>query len=128
MRLSLLLLLFFVVISAIPSGLILMFQPSGDLMGLSTSLLAHAPFQNFFIPGLLLTALVGGTSLTAIILLTTGNTNAYRLSLVAGIILFFWIVGQMSMVHYYQWLQGLYLVVGLLISLLSYQLMGKAAF
>lgn len=125
MRVSLIFLVSLVAISAFPSGILLMYQPNGSLLGLSVSMLESSSFQNFFIPGLILMGLVGGSSLASLFLLLMGKANAYKFSMAAGVILFFWIITQMTMVHYYQWLQGCYLVIALFISLLSYQLMGK---
>ena len=51
-------LVFFQAISAIPAGLSLIFDPSGNNLGLPIELLQDAPFPNFFIPGLFLFAML----------------------------------------------------------------------
>jgi hypothetical protein len=75
----------------------------------------------------MLALVVGGSCILSLSLIASGNANAYKFSVGTGIILFLWIAGQMMLVQYYQWLQGIYLGIGLLIFLLSYQLLGKTA-
>ena len=68
MRSMLLLLLGFTAATAIIGGLLLLLQPQGAL-GLSTMLLQGTPFSNFFIPGLILTFVVGGVNSLALSLI-----------------------------------------------------------
>jgi hypothetical protein len=142
MRSFLLLLIAFVAVTALPSGILLVYEPDGSLLGLPLAmlesspfvnsglmlaLLQSSPFANFFFPGLMLALVVGGSCILSLSLIASGNANAYKFSVGTGIILFLWIAGQMMLVQYYQWLQGIYLGIGLLIFLLSYQLLGKTA-
>src|SRR4051794_23990800 len=46
--------------AAFAGGLLLAVRPDGSLLQAQTSALAYSPFSNWRIPGLLLTALVGG--------------------------------------------------------------------
>ena len=43
-----------VALGAIPAGLALIIYPDGSAVGMSTTLLSQAPFQDFLIPGLFL--------------------------------------------------------------------------
>jgi hypothetical protein len=128
MRLLLFILISLVALTAIPSGLLLIAKPDGILLGLAPGLLDYTPFQNYLLPGIFLAIIIGGSSLLSIFLLLDRNPHAYRYSMFSGFILLAWMVVQMLLsVGYYDVLQGLFLVIGVLITLLSYQLMGKVA-
>ena len=128
MRNLLLSLITLVAITALCSGLLLMYEPNGRALGLPAVVLDHSPFPDFFVPGLILTVLVGGTCFVALLLSGSRNRQSYRLALYAGLVVMGWGIGQMLLMQYYHWLQLLYLGIGLLIVLLSFQLMGKAIF
>lgn len=128
MRIVLLILISFITLSAIPVGLLMMYDPEGVSLGLSASLLGDTPFHNYFIPGLLLALMVGGTSLITLFLLMNQSTAAYRMALVSGLITVGWTLIQFIFFPYIYGIQGAYLAVGILITLDAYQLMGKAAF
>lgn len=127
MRFLLFLLISFVALTAVPSGFLMMLQSKGNPLGLPLEILNATPFKNFFFPGLIL-AIVGGVNLFGLFLLMDQNKRAYRFALLGGIVMTSWIIAQMILFQSYFWLQGIYLGVGISISLLSYQLMGKAAF
>lgn len=55
----LMVLILFQAISALPSALLLIIKPSGQLLGKPLSHLEHAPFNNFLIPGLFLFIVLG---------------------------------------------------------------------
>lgn len=128
MRIFLLMMVAFVAITALASGLLMMYQPDGSTLGLSPDMLGGTPFSTYFIPGLLLALIVEGTHLVALFLIMARSQKLYRLTFACGIILVAWIIGQMLVIDSYNWLQGAYLAIGVLTSLISYQLMGKAAF
>lgn len=128
MRLFLLILVSFVALTALPGGIMMAYHPDGSELGLSTDMLYASPFKSYFIPGLILALVVGGCNLVGLFLIMTDNSHSYKFCLLSGILLLGWIVAQMLLMQYYSWLQGLYLLTGILISLLSYHLMGKAAF
>jgi hypothetical protein len=119
---------YFVAFTALSSGLIMVLKPDGSSLGLNLQMLNGTPFHNFLLPGLLLMFIIGGTQILAILLSILRHPQTYKAALAAGIILIAWIAFQLMMVHSYTWLYGLYLLIGVLISLLSYQFMGKAAF
>ena len=111
-----------------PAGVMMVYQPDGSLLGLQTDILQNSPFNNFFIPGILLASLFGGGCLIAILLVVIQSQFALRYIVFIGIVLMIWMIVQMMLVPYYNWIQGLYFVIGILLTLLSYHLMGKAAF
>lgn len=90
------------------------------------NLLEGTPFRDFFIPGLALALIVGGCNLVSLFLVMTSSPNAYKFTLTVGVVLVLWIVAELMLMPYYHWLQGLYLAIGILVVLTSYQLMGRA--
>lgn len=127
MRILLFLLIAFVALSSIPSGLMLVANPDGEIMGLSIDLLKATPFKNFLIPGLCLTLLVGGTNLVAVLFNLQRKPNRYNWAMAGGVMITGWIVVQMFLISVFHWLQFFYLGAGVLIVLLAYQLKGKWA-
>ena len=51
--------IFFQAISGLLGGIVLIFDPSGELLQMPVSLLDGSPFKNFFLPGLILFTLLG---------------------------------------------------------------------
>ena len=128
MRTLLVCFLLLVLSTALLSGMAMVFEPDGDVLGFSTDLLTDTPFSNFLIPGLLLATVFGGGYLIALLLILVESEQALNFTLLMGILLILWMAVQMMLVPYYTWLQGVYLVVGFFVFLLSYHLKGKAAF
>ena len=128
MRTLLLILISFAAFTALPAGIMMIYQPDGSSLGLSTSMLDGTPFKDFLVPGLVLAGIVGGINAIGLFFIMSGNVHSYKFSLLCGIVLVGWIVTQLMLFQYYYWQQGLYLLTGILIILLSYHLMGKAAF
>ena len=128
MRSVLIMLVWFIAITASSFGLILIIKPDGSSLGLNKGMLDKTPFQNFLVPGLCLLFIIGGFYLFTIILGIVNHPKKYKIALAAGIGLVAFIIAQFLLFQTYSWLFALYLVLGLLVSLLSYQLMGKAVF
>lgn len=127
MKLLLFLLTAFVALTAIVSGALLISDPDGTLFSMSTSLLKSTPFINFLVPGLILCFVVGGTNLMAVIRNMQTHPLRYNWSIAGAIILMGWVVVQMLLIAELHWLQFLYLGIGLMMLLLSWQLKGKWA-
>ena len=128
MRSLLFILIYFVAITALSSGLILILKPDGSSLGLNLSILRDTPFHNFFIPGLLLLFIIGGIHLIVILLRIFHHPQTYKYCLIASLALVVWMVLQFLLLHWYTWLNGFYLGMGVLIGLMSIQQMKKAAF
>lgn len=128
MRVALLVLTAFITLTALPGGMLLMMEPGGGSIGLTVQLLSNTPFHDFFIPGLVLALIVGGSSLVSLFLVMNESPLSYKVAMLSGIILVVWILAELAFIPYYHWLQGFYLAIGVLVALTSYQLMGKAAF
>mgnify|MGYP000126020916 CR=1 FL=1 len=127
MKTLLFILVSFVAVTAMLSGLFMISNPDGSIMNLPLSLLDGTPFKNFLIPGILLTTIVGGVNLLAVFYNIQRHVNRYNWAIAGGIIISGWIVVQMILIQAAHWLHFLYLGIGILIILLAYQLKGKWA-
>lgn len=92
-------LLLFNGIGALYGGLSLMMYPDGSNIQLSMDWLEHTPFQNYFIPGLVLFIANGFFSIFVFISLLLNHRLSARLVMVQGAILCGWIVIQILMIQ-----------------------------
>ena len=89
------------------------------MAGLNPGSLHHTGFPSFYFPGVILFAVVGGSALIAAISLLKRQTGSALMSLGAGMIMLFWIAGEIVSMRMFHWLQVVYLVTGALIVWLS---------
>ena len=127
MRSFLFILISFIAITSTLSGLLMLSDPEGGILNLSPALLEGTPFNDFLIPGILLTTIVGFVNLLAVFYNLQRQTNRYNWSLAGGLMISGWIVIQMILIHAIHWLHFIYLGIGLLIILIAWQLKGKWA-
>lgn len=127
MKTVLFILVSFVALTATISGLLLISKPDGSIIDLPLFLLQTTPFKNFLIPGIILTAIVGGVNLVAVVYNIRRHVNRYNWAIAGGIMVGGWTVVQMLLIQSADWLHFLYLGIGALIILLAYQLKGKWA-
>lgn len=85
-----------------------------DGLSMPKSLLADTPFTTFAIPGLILLVVVGGTQLSAAVLLLARRESALFWSAVAGFGMLIWIISEIGFIHAFTWAQTIYVVSGLL--------------
>jgi len=71
-----------------------MLNPDGRIFHFPPDLLETTPFQNYFVPGILLAMIVGGSSLMAAISLFKNTRYQYWLAMSAGLILIGWILSK----------------------------------
>lgn len=112
-------LLFFLGISALGGGILLLSDPLGEESGMPLSFLEHSPFDSFIIPGIILILMNGLLSMVFAILVLFKNARSAWLILVQGCILLGWLLIELIMIREYDLLlHTLYLAVcfGLLIS------------
>lgn len=69
-------------------------------------------FPSNYFPGVILMAVVGGSSLIAAIALAKHSDGWQLASIVAGTIMVFWIVGEVASIRAFHFLQVIYLVTG----------------
>ncbi|WP_239004823.1 hypothetical protein [Paenibacillus tepidiphilus] len=119
----------FLGLGAIGGGLVLLVDPSGDMIGMPTSVLERSPFDNFLIPGLLLLFIFGLLPLIVLyglyrkpqwdwaLKLTPFKKlhGAWSLSLYIGFGQIIWIVVQTFMMNAVSVIHVVYAGVGLLI-------------
>lgn len=104
-------------VSAIAGGIALM----TGIMKMPIEALSGTIFQNYFIPGLILCFIVGGTMVFAAYdLFKRANLSPF-VSMVAGFGLLIWIYSEVIIIGYESWLQTLYF--GLAIITLSLTLL-----
>jgi hypothetical protein len=85
-----------------------------DGAGVPAELLAGSPFKSYFIPGLILGVIVGGTQLAAAVLLLARHRTALLASAIAGFGMLIWIFVELAMIQQYTWLQAVYFGLGCL--------------
>lgn len=76
-------------------------------------------FPSNYFPGVILMAVVGGSSLIAAVAQAKGSDGWPLASIVAGTIMGFWIVGEVASIRAFHPLQAVYLVTGALVVVLT---------
>ncbi len=106
-------------ITAALGGLELMGWPNGASWLPALDALEHTPFKTFFLPGLVLFAVVGLPNLVAAFRLSHRHPRENQMAFAAGALLTGWIVSEMLLLRMAYWLQLVYLAVGLATLLLT---------
>lgn len=106
-------LLLFNGIGALYGGLSLMMYPDGSNIQLSMDWLEHTPFQNYFIPGLVLFIANGFFSIFVFMSLLLNHRFSARLVMAQGAILTGWIIIQVLMIQTVYILHYIFCGVGL---------------
>jgi hypothetical protein len=113
MRVLLIVLQAFLAVSAMPSGLMLMWAPDGHLIQLPLAVLTNAPFTDFFWPGVLLFTVLGMGHAVGLVLTWQRAPLSDGAALVLGSGTVIWIVVQVIMTEPLFWIQGLIGSLGL---------------
>jgi hypothetical protein len=103
-------LLLFNGISAVGGGIALM---TGVIK--VTSWVQHTDFSSLFFPGVILMAIVGGSSLVAAFAMIKNASGWVICSILAGVIMLFWIVGEIASIRAFHFLQVIYFITGALV-------------
>jgi len=74
--------------------------------------LQGTPFADYTVPGLILGLVVGGSALIATFAMVRSRQTGAVASLIAGVIMAGWIVGEVLILGQYTWLQPFYFAVG----------------
>ncbi|HEX6915524.1 MAG TPA: hypothetical protein VF145_09805 [Chitinophagaceae bacterium] len=126
MRTLLLILIGFVAISAVVTGLLMISYPDGLLLGIPRSMIENSPFPDLLIPGIILTGFIGGLNFMALYhFMDRRRTSVYNWTTVAGVATCGWVAVQFIMIHSVLWFQSIYLVAGIATVLLSLELKNK---
>ncbi len=127
MKTLLFILISFLALTSFISGLLILSHPDGSSLTLRLDMLKDTPFHNFLVPGLVLTILVGGTNLIAVVYNIKRLPNRYNWAIAGGVMIICFILTQIILIKATSWLQFLYLGIGFLVILIAYQLKGKWA-
>jgi hypothetical protein len=101
--------LWFGAVSAVGGGFLGVFA---DGAGVPLAYLQHTPFTSYLVPGLLLGIVIGGTQLTAAVLLHRHNPYGLTAAVIAGLGMVVWIFVELAVISEYSPLQAIYLAVG----------------
>src|SRR5215831_6539942 len=105
-----LLLFFFIGFGAIVGSIGVM----KELMPFPEVWLQGTPFHSYFFPGLILCLVVGSSQLAAAFLLLWRPSVAKAASLIAGLVLTGWMVGELTLIGFQAPIQVFFVTVGLL--------------
>jgi hypothetical protein len=109
----------FTAVLAIPVGLIFLSDPSGSAMGLPKGWIEATVFGSYVIPGLYLLLMNGIGMLVLAGLTVMRHWTAPWLTGVLGAGLVIWILVQIAVMPEVMWLQGLFLVIGVVLCAIS---------
>jgi hypothetical protein len=124
MRILLILLLSIIACASTLTGVLLIVEPTGEMLQLPQ--LIHAkPFHNYLIPGILLVALVGGVSWKSVFINLTNNSKRFNWAMATGTISCIWIVIQSFTIPNLYWTHFIFLAISVMILLITYQQKGK---
>ncbi|MCW2766639.1 MAG: hypothetical protein JWO11_2598 [Nocardioides sp.] len=104
-------LLLFNGVSSIGGGIALM----TGLIPEQTEWVEHTDFPSLYFPGVILMAIVGGSSLIAALAMATDSEGWRLTSIAAGVIMLFWIVGEVASIRGFHFLQVIYFLTGALV-------------
>ena len=90
--------------------------------GVPRGWLEGTPFDDYFVPSLILFAIVGGSSLLGAVAVFASLDSARRAALGAAAILMIWIATQVTMIGYVSWLQPAVAITAVVVTLLANQL------
>ncbi|MBD3289755.1 hypothetical protein GF337_13190 [candidate division KSB1 bacterium] len=109
----------FIGIGAVIYGPLLIIDPSGGKAAMPVELLSGSPFSNYLIPGILLFLINGVGHIAGSFLSFTKNNHAGYAGILLGSALIIWIIVQVILIGYANWLQPFYLTLGILELVLS---------
>jgi hypothetical protein len=90
--------------------------------GVPVEWLAGSPFEDYFIPSLILFVGVGGSLGFAALAVLAGFRVARRSALIAGTIVLAWVIVQVAVIGYVSWMQPGTFIGGLAVLVLAWQL------
>jgi hypothetical protein len=112
-------------LSGLLGGFMLMRDPSGASIFLKLEWLDSTPFSDYLFPGAVLFTFIGLGNIFGLVNLIFHKRHALKWALLFGLILMVWIIVQVSLLGYLNYLQPLYFVSGLIQFLVSLFLLNK---
>lgn len=116
-------LLLFNVVSAVGGGLALMLEWIPE----QASWVRETDFESNYFPGVILLAVVGGSSVVAAVAMFKDSDGWPLAAIVAGTIMVFWIVGEVASIRAFHFLQVIYAVTGALVVVATPGRVGQSA-
>ena len=127
-------LLLFQAVSAIPSGLLMVFDPSGKTLGVPIEMLQESPFNNFLIPALFLLIILGIFPAIIVFALIKKTKSllaekinlhknyhwSWTFSYYVGLLLVLWINMQQFFIKSYSVLHFVYSMLGVVIIFIAH--------
>jgi hypothetical protein len=108
-------------------GMLLIYNPHGQLLSMPLTLLEGNVVTNYLIPGILVSGTVGTVNLLAVFYLLQRQSRAYNYAIAGGLLVIVWVILQMMIIASAHWFYFVYLTAGMLTILIAYQLKGKWA-
>lgn len=118
-RIAGIILLWVIGINALFAGAALILQPDGRLLGFPAGLLRHSPFDDFFIPGIVLFLFNGISSVVIAVMAYRKNRYYSRLISVQGIVLLGWLIMQILFLRSVNGLQITLLAMGVFLIIIG---------
>lgn len=115
-------LLLFNALSALGGGIGL----AGAAPGVPAGLLRHTPFDSFVAPGIFLGTVIGGSALIGAAALLAHASRSLFVSAAAGATMIGWTVADTLLIEGFSWVQGLFLLTGLMVVIASIRLSQEA--
>jgi hypothetical protein len=108
-------------VGALGGGAALILGPNGEVIPLPLSALRGSPFDTYFVPGLILFAVLGLGALGAAILAWRNHELAPLAAIATGVVLLGWLTVEIAILGYSNDppLQPIYLVLGVAITVLG---------
>ena len=107
---------------ALYGGLHLIMHPDGSSLQMPLTYLAHSPFENYLIPGIVLFTANGLLSLIVLIAWIARFKNTTLLVMLQGLILCGWILIQVIMIRTISSLHIIFLLAGMILLVLGWWL------
>ena len=90
--------------------------------GVPKELLEGSPFQDYFIPSIILFFIVGGSFLAAAIAVFADHSSARIAAIGSAMIVFIWLAVQIAIIGYVSWMQPTTAIAGIAILVLAIML------
>jgi hypothetical protein len=126
MRALLLILIGIAGLVSIVFGILMMMNQDGSALQLNRALLEPTFFKSFLVPGMIF-FVIGIVNIAAVFAIMRGSRSWYAWSLAGGAAISVWITSAILMMQLIHWIQFVYLIGGILIILVAFQLKGKWA-
>jgi hypothetical protein len=104
-------LLLFNAVSSVGGGIALMTEVIPE----QREWVQHNDFPSLYFPGVILMAIVGGTAALAAVAMVKRSPGWELASLLSGVIMVFWIIGEVASIRGFHFHQVVYIVTGLLV-------------